>query len=74
MQVTLVQSLAWEDPTCHGATKPVYHDGAHVPRASLHHKRSPSNEKSTHRDSLRLPEPGKSQCSNEDLAQPKIIK
>lgn len=25
MQVTWVQSLVREDPTCHGATKPVYH-------------------------------------------------
>ena len=26
MQGTLVQSLAWEDPTCHEATKPVHHN------------------------------------------------
>ena len=25
MQGMHVQSLVWEDPTCHGATKPVYH-------------------------------------------------
>ena len=24
MQETQVQSLAWEDPTCHGATKPMH--------------------------------------------------
>ena len=26
MQETRVQSLIWEDPTCHGATKPVHHN------------------------------------------------
>ena len=26
MQGTRVQSLVWEDPTCHGATKPMYHN------------------------------------------------
>ena len=26
MQGTRVQSLVWEDPTCHGATKPLCHD------------------------------------------------
>ena len=26
MQETQVQSLVWEDPTCHGATKPVHHN------------------------------------------------
>ena len=26
MQETWVQSLVWEDPTCHGATKPVCHN------------------------------------------------
>jgi len=26
MQETWVQSLIWEDPTCHGVTKPVYHN------------------------------------------------
>ena len=26
MQGTWVRSLAWEDPTCHGATKPVRHN------------------------------------------------
>ena len=25
MQGTRVRSLVWEDPTCHGATKPVRH-------------------------------------------------
>ena len=26
MQGTLVQALVWEDPTCHGATKPMRHN------------------------------------------------
>ena len=26
MQGTWVQSLVWEDPTCHGATKPMCHN------------------------------------------------
>ena len=26
MQGTRVQALVWEDPTCHGATKPVCHN------------------------------------------------
>ena len=26
MQGTRVQALVWEDPTCHGATKPVHHN------------------------------------------------
>ena len=26
MQETQVQALVWEDPTCCGATKPVYHN------------------------------------------------
>ena len=26
MQGTWIRSLAWEDPTCHGATKPVHHN------------------------------------------------
>ena len=26
MQGTQVRALVWEDPTCHGATKPVHHN------------------------------------------------
>ena len=26
MQGTWVRTLLWEDPTCHGATKPVHHN------------------------------------------------
>ena len=26
MQGTWVRSLVWEDPTCHGATKPMHHN------------------------------------------------
>ena len=26
MQKTWVQALVWEDPTCHGATKPMCHN------------------------------------------------
>ena len=26
MQGTRVRALVWEDPTCHGATKPVHHN------------------------------------------------
>ena len=49
MQGTRVWALVWEDPTCHGATKPVCHNyWAHVPQLPkpahlepvLHSKRS----------------------------------
>ena len=32
MQGTWVQSLVWEDSTCHRETKPTYHDYCHVPQ------------------------------------------
>ena len=46
MKETLVWSLVWEDPTCHGAAKPSHHSywaGALEPL--LHNKRSGCNEK-----------------------------
>ena len=57
MQRTWVQSLVWEDPTCHGATKPVRHNcWAHVPQLlkpmhlepMLRNKGSHHNEKPAH--------------------------
>ena len=37
MQETCVQPLVWEDPTCHGATKPVCHNyGAGAPELGNH--------------------------------------
>ena len=57
MQGTWDQSLVWEDPTCHGETKPVRHNyWAHVPQLPkltclehvLRNKRSHHNEKPAH--------------------------
>ena len=48
-QVTRVRFLVWEDPTCHGATKPMGHNyWACTLEPSSHNKRSRHNEKSTH--------------------------
>ena len=41
-----VQSLVWEDPTCHGATKPLHHDY----RACALQQGNCSNEKPVHRN------------------------
>ena len=58
MQGTRVRALVLEDPTCHGATKPVCHNyWAHVPQLLkptqlepvLRNKRSHRKEKPTHR-------------------------
>ena len=50
MQQTRVQSLAWEDPTCHRAAKPVRQRfWALAPESELHSKRSHLSEKPTHR-------------------------
>ena len=52
MQGTWVQSLVLEDPTRHGATKPMHHN-YWSPRALepvLHNKRSHFNEKPAHRN------------------------
>ena len=59
MQGTRVRALAWEDPTCRGATKSVSHNyWARVPQLlkPMHlepvlHKRSHRNEKPVHRKS-----------------------
>ena len=57
MQETRVWALAWEDPTCRGATKPMRHNyWAHVPQLVnperlepvLRNKRSHRNEKPVH--------------------------
>ena len=54
---TGVRALVQEDPTCHGATKPMRHNyWAHVPQLLkpehlepvLHNKRSHRNEKPMH--------------------------
>ena len=54
LQGTLVQTLVWEHPTCHGATKPVRHNyGVLISQLlkpmrlepMLHNKRSHHNEK-----------------------------
>ena len=54
MQETQVQSLVWEDPTGHGATKSVCHNyWARMParlKPMLHNKRRHRNEKSAHRN------------------------
>ena len=48
MQMFWVQSLVWEDPTCHGATKPVHYSyGTHMPQQMSPHSRAcaPQQEK-----------------------------
>ena len=58
MQGTQVWALVWEDPTCHGATKPVHNYWACVPQLLklvhlepvLRNKRSHLNEKPMHRN------------------------
>ena len=71
MQVTWVRALVWEDPTCHGATKPVHQNyWARVPqllspRATttelthlepmLRNKRSHHNKKPAHRNEEKPP-------------------
>ena len=59
MQGTWVRALTQEDPTCHGATKPMCHNyWACVPQllkparleTVLHNKRSHRNEKPAHRN------------------------
>ena len=59
MQGTQIQALVWDDPTCHGATKPMSHNyWAHVPQLlkpmrlepMLRNKRSHRNEKPAHRN------------------------
>ena len=64
MQGARVWSLVWEDPTCHGAAKPVRHNyWAHVPQLlkpthlepMLHNKRSHRNEKLAHHNEEQPP-------------------
>ena len=64
MQGTGVQALFWEDPTCHGATKPVRHNySACVPQLLkptclepvLHNKTNHLNEKPAHRNEEKPP-------------------
>ena len=78
MQGTLIQSLVQGDPTCHGATKPVYHnywDGALEPvshnywsvqalEPMLRNKSRQHNEKPTHCKSSAPLQLEKSLCSN----------
>ena len=88
MQGTRVRALVREDPTCHGATKPVCHNywacalepashnyWAHAPRA-----RAPQQEKPLQREACALQHRvacarrnyRKPVCSNEDPTQSKI--
>ena len=51
LQETRVWSLIQEDPTCHGATKPISHNyWACALEPMLHNKRSYRNEKPAHRN------------------------
>ena len=46
MQGTPIESLVWEDPTCHRATKAMHHNyGASSLGPMLHNERSHRNEK-----------------------------
>ena len=45
IQETPVQSLVWEDPACHGATRPKHHNGL---EPELHNKRSHHNKRPEH--------------------------
>ena len=49
MQGTRVQALVWEDPTCHGATKPTTTEPAHL-EPVLRNKRGCDSERPAHRD------------------------
>ena len=41
MQETQVQSLAWEDSTCHGVTKPVLSEAGHSRVGALPQEKCP---------------------------------
>ena len=74
-----VQSLIWEDPTCHRATEPVYHsywvcapEPGKCTTEPWHHERSHHNGCFTQLESSPCwPQLEKGPCSNEDPAQPK---
>ena len=78
MQGTRVRALVWEDPTCHGATKPVSHkywawaSGACAPQR----ERPRQWEARTRRWRMALARPNwrKPSHRNEDPTQPKINK
>ena len=61
MQGPRVRSLVWEDPTCHGETKPVDHNH----QAVLHSKRGHCSEKPTypHEESRPLTATRESPCA-----------
>ena len=57
MQESQVQSLVWEDATCHGATKPVCHNyWGCAPEPVLRHKRRPREAKPVLRHKRRFRE------------------
>ena len=71
IQETLVRSLVLEDPTCHRATKPEYHNyQAHAPESLCSTKRethTPQLESIPHLSQLE-----KRTCRNKDPEQPKL--
>ena len=77
MQGTRVRALVWEDPTCHGATKPLRHNyWARTPTAhALQHEKPPQEE--AHAPQRRVAPAHRNQRkpkrSNEDPTQPKKI-
>jgi len=80
MWKTWVQSLVWEGHTCHGATKPVYHNSwacaLRVKEPKLLSPRALQQEtrEATTMSSPHLLQLEKSPHSNEDPAQPNINK
>ena len=72
MQETQAQSLTLEDPTCHGATKPMHHD--HWARALEPGSCTYRSPHTTPREQPHLLQPEKSLCNSEDPAQPKTNK
>jgi len=72
-QGTRVQSLVWEDPNRHRATKPVQHNSRSLlkPEPVLHNRRSHCSEKphTATKRRTHLPQE-KSLCSSEDSVQP----
>ena len=65
IQETWVRFLSWEDPTCHGAMKPVCHNyyGVWALEPVLFKKRGHHNEKPEHHNQGAAPAAVKTQCS-----------
>ena len=90
MQGTQVWSLVWDDPTCHGASKPVHYNcwacalepgshnywSPHTLEPGLRNRRNHRSKKPSHcnESSPCLPQQEQSLSGNKDPAQPRIHK